>query len=168
MTDGHSAILGVKPQFWDQGQIFVTVRQLRVVDVGPPLWREDGSLLKLLLALAPGTTIFSSAQRPDRISGPPNLLPNGLYLRGKSGWSVKLTNQIQTTTEAKKLWSHTFTPPIRLRGVVLNQSITGQLYFLSSTWGPLSLVNTNEELLGRNGSGSGLGSREYGRRNPLR
>jgi hypothetical protein len=32
---------------------------------------------------------------------------------------------------------------------------------------PLSLLNTAEELLGRS-SGSGLGSREYGRRDPLR
>jgi hypothetical protein len=30
--------------------------------------------------------------------------------------------------------------------------------------GPLSLVNTIEELLGRKSSGSGLGNREYGRR----
>jgi hypothetical protein len=30
--------------------------------------------------------------------------------------------------------------------------------------GPLSLVSTTEELLGRNSSGSGLESREYGRR----
>jgi hypothetical protein len=34
--------------------------------------------------------------------------------------------------------------------------------------GPLSLVSTTEELLGRKSSGSGLGSREYGRRDPLR
>jgi hypothetical protein len=34
--------------------------------------------------------------------------------------------------------------------------------------GPLSLVSTTEELLGRNSSGSGLGSREYGRGDPLR
>jgi hypothetical protein len=33
--------------------------------------------------------------------------------------------------------------------------------------GPLSLVSTIEELLGRNNSGSGQESREYGRRNPL-
>jgi hypothetical protein len=33
--------------------------------------------------------------------------------------------------------------------------------------GPLSLVST-EELLGRNGSGSGLKNREYGRGDPLR
>jgi hypothetical protein len=33
--------------------------------------------------------------------------------------------------------------------------------------GPLSLVSTIEELLGRNSSGSGLESREYGRRDPL-
>jgi hypothetical protein len=30
--------------------------------------------------------------------------------------------------------------------------------------GPLSLVSTNEELLGRKSSGSGLETREYGRR----
>jgi hypothetical protein len=34
--------------------------------------------------------------------------------------------------------------------------------------GPLSLVSTNEELLGRKSSGSGLESREYGRRDPSR
>jgi hypothetical protein len=34
--------------------------------------------------------------------------------------------------------------------------------------GPLSLVSTIEEQLGRNSSGSGLENREYGRRNPLR
>jgi hypothetical protein len=32
--------------------------------------------------------------------------------------------------------------------------------------GPLSLVNTIEDLLGRNSSGSGLENREYGRRDP--
>jgi hypothetical protein len=34
--------------------------------------------------------------------------------------------------------------------------------------GPLSLVSTTEELLGRKSSGSGLENREYGRRNPSR
>jgi hypothetical protein len=34
--------------------------------------------------------------------------------------------------------------------------------------GPLSLVSTTEELLGRNSSGSGLERREYGCGNPLR
>jgi hypothetical protein len=34
--------------------------------------------------------------------------------------------------------------------------------------GPLSLVNTTEELLGRNSSGFGLESREYGRRDSSR
>jgi hypothetical protein len=33
---------------------------------------------------------------------------------------------------------------------------------------PVSLVSTTEELLGRNSSGSGLESREYGRRDPSR
>jgi hypothetical protein len=35
-------------------------------------------------------------------------------------------------------------------------------------WGPLSLVSTTEELLGRKSSGYGLESREYGRRDPSR
>jgi hypothetical protein len=35
-------------------------------------------------------------------------------------------------------------------------------------WGPLSPVSTNEELLGRNSSGSGIETREYGRGDPLR
>jgi hypothetical protein len=34
--------------------------------------------------------------------------------------------------------------------------------------GPLSLMSTSEELLGRNGSGCGLENREYGRREPSR
>jgi hypothetical protein len=34
--------------------------------------------------------------------------------------------------------------------------------------GPLSLVSTTEDLLGRNSSGSGLENREYGRGDPLR
>jgi hypothetical protein len=34
--------------------------------------------------------------------------------------------------------------------------------------GPLSLVSTIEELLGRNSSGCGLENREYGRGDPLR
>jgi hypothetical protein len=34
--------------------------------------------------------------------------------------------------------------------------------------GPLSLVSTIEELLGRKSSGSGLEGREYGRRDPSR
>jgi hypothetical protein len=34
--------------------------------------------------------------------------------------------------------------------------------------GPLSLVSTNEELLGRKSSGSGLEIRQYGRRDPSR
>jgi hypothetical protein len=34
--------------------------------------------------------------------------------------------------------------------------------------GPLSLVSTIEELLGRNSSGSGLENRDHGRGDPLR
>jgi hypothetical protein len=35
-------------------------------------------------------------------------------------------------------------------------------------WGPLSLVSTTEEVLGRNSSGSSLENREYGHGDPLR
>jgi hypothetical protein len=35
-------------------------------------------------------------------------------------------------------------------------------------WGPLSLVSTTEEVLGRKRSGSGLENQEYGRRDPSR
>jgi hypothetical protein len=34
--------------------------------------------------------------------------------------------------------------------------------------GPLSIVSTTKELLGRNSSASGLENREYGRGDPLR
>jgi hypothetical protein len=53
-------------------------------------------------------------------------------------------------------------PEVRVRFPALHD-------FLSSSGlerGPLSLVNTIEELLGRKSSGSGLGSRDYGRRDP--
>jgi hypothetical protein len=35
-------------------------------------------------------------------------------------------------------------------------------------WGPLSVLSTTEETLGKKKNGSGLESREYGRRNPSR
>jgi hypothetical protein len=41
-------------------------------------------------------------------------------------------------------------------------------YIVGLERGPLSLVSTIEELLGRNNSGSGLENREYGRWDPLR
>jgi hypothetical protein len=55
-------------------------------------------------------------------------------------------------------------PEVRVRFPVLPD-------FLRSTWsgtGPLTLVSTIEELLERKSSGSGLESREYGRRDPSR
>jgi hypothetical protein len=48
-------------------------------------------------------------------------------------------------------------------------SIPGAINFLRSSGsgtGPLSLVSTIEELLGRKDSGSGLENRAYGRRDP--
>jgi hypothetical protein len=51
-------------------------------------------------------------------------------------------------------------------------SIPGATIFFrevaSLEWGPLSLMSTIEELLGTKSSGSGLKSREYGRRDPSR
>jgi hypothetical protein len=48
----------------------------------------------------------------------------------------------------------------------LRYHIFGQVVSLER--GPLSLVSTIEELLGRNSSGFGLENREYGRGDPLR
>jgi hypothetical protein len=42
------------------------------------------------------------------------------------------------------------------------------LFVVGLERGPFSLVSTTKELLGRKNSGSGLKSREYGRRDPSR
>jgi hypothetical protein len=47
------------------------------------------------------------------------------------------------------------------------QAVASRYTDCATVAGPLSLVSTTEELLGRNSSGSGLGSREYGCGDPL-
>jgi hypothetical protein len=37
--------LDVKPPSWAQNHIFITVRHLRFLNAGRPLWREDGSVI---------------------------------------------------------------------------------------------------------------------------
>jgi hypothetical protein len=71
------------------------------------------------------------------------------------------------------------TPPDRLCGLVVRVlgyrsggpgSIPGttRKTVVGLEWGPLSLVSTTEELLGRKSSGSCLENRDYGRRDPSR
>jgi hypothetical protein len=58
---------------------------------------------------------------------------------------------------------------VRLCGQVVTDCRRYQIFWVVDLErGPLSLVSTVEELLGRNTSGSGLESQEYGRRHPSR
>jgi hypothetical protein len=70
-----------------------------------------------------------------------------------------------------------FLDPDRFCGLVVGQIQRSRVRFpvlpdfrevVGLERGPLSLVSTTEELLGRKGSGSGLESREYGRGDPSR
>jgi hypothetical protein len=60
-------------------------------------------------------------------------------------------------------------PGYRTRGPVFD-SRRYQIFWevVGLEWGPLSLVSTSEELLGRNSNCSGLENREHGRADPLR
>jgi hypothetical protein len=64
------------------------------------------------------------------------------------------------------LWSEFLAtePEVRVRFPVLPDFLRSS----GSRTGPLSLVSTNEEMLERKSSGSGLENREYGRRDPSR
>jgi hypothetical protein len=67
------------------------------------------------------------------------------------------------------LWSSGRSSWLQIQGSVLD-SRRYQIFWevLDLERGPLSLVSTIEELLGRKSSGSGLDIREYGRRDPSR
>jgi hypothetical protein len=70
-----------------------------------------------------GVRIFSSSLRPGRLWGPSSLLSNvyretlypGVKRPGRED-----DHSPPTSTEVKKMWIYTSTPPIRLHGVVLN------------------------------------------------
>jgi hypothetical protein len=69
-----------------------------------------------------GERFFSSLKRQERLWGELSLLSNGfqgLFLRRKSGWGVKLTTHLHLAPRSKmvKLYLHS---PIRLHGVVLD------------------------------------------------
>jgi hypothetical protein len=60
-----------------------------------------------------GSRIFTSPFRPDRLSGPPNLLYNGyqeLFPGGKVA-GREADHSPPTSAEVKKMWIYTSTPP---------------------------------------------------------
>jgi hypothetical protein len=59
-------------------------------------------------------------------------------------------------------------PGYRFRGPGFDSRCYQIFWVVGLERGPLSLVSTTEELLGRNSSGFGLENREYGRGDPLR
>jgi hypothetical protein len=66
---------------------------------------------------------FSSPPRPDRLWGPPSLLSSGyqgLFLRVVKRPGREADHSPPSSAEFKNAWIYTFTPPIRLHGVVLN------------------------------------------------
>jgi len=44
----------------------------------------------------------------------------GSFPGGKSGRGVRLTTHLHLVLRSKNEWGYTFTPPLRLRGVVLS------------------------------------------------
>jgi hypothetical protein len=83
-----------------------------------------------------GSRIFSSPSCPDRLWGPPNLLPNeyrGFFPRGKAGGrGVKLTTHLKLLPRSRKCGSIHHSP-IRLRGLAQGQLyLTFTLFFHSA------------------------------------
>jgi len=62
-----------------------------------------------------GTGIFSLQQHSHQLWGPLSLLSN--WYQGLSEWSMKLSPT--SNVEVKNTWSFSFTPLIRLHGMVL-------------------------------------------------
>jgi hypothetical protein len=78
-----------------------------------------------------GWEFFSSLPRPERLCGPPSFLSNeyrGLFPWGWSDRGVKLITHLHLVQRSKNEWSYTFTPPIRLHGVVLKAQGKTLLY----------------------------------------
>jgi hypothetical protein len=69
-------------------------------------------------------------------------------------------------TASVVLWSEFLATDLEVR--VRFPALPDFLRSSVSATGPLTLVSTTEELLGRKSGGSGLEIREYGRRDPLR
>jgi len=74
-----------------------------------------------------GWEFFSSPPRPYRLWGLSSLLSNGyqgLFPCGVKRQGHEANHSLPSSAEVKNAWSYTFTPPIRLHGVVPQ----GQLY----------------------------------------
>jgi hypothetical protein len=84
--------------------------------------------------------------------------------------SVYFRRRVPTFSEGGgSLWSDGHIPGNISRGPGFDSRRYQILYeVVGLEWGPLSLVSTTEELLGRDSSGSGLEDREYGRGDQLR
>jgi hypothetical protein len=65
---------------------------------------------------AQGWKFFSSPLRPDRLWGPPTLLPNRYWVLTPGR---KADNSPPSSDEVKNAWRYASTPPIHLHGVVL-------------------------------------------------
>jgi hypothetical protein len=67
-----------------------------------------------------GIFLFTIAYRPSLVpTQPPIQWVSGALSLGVKRWSVKLITYLQLVPKSKNEWSYTFTPPIRLHGVVL-------------------------------------------------
>jgi hypothetical protein len=91
----------------------------KIIDKKPyRKWIRDGSVgiasgfeldnWGIVIQVPVGSRIFFSPRRPDRLWGSPTLLSNGyrlLFLRGQSGWGVKLTTHLQLVPRSRKCGS---------------------------------------------------------------
>jgi hypothetical protein len=75
---------------------------------------------------------------------------------------------ISYSREGAPLWSGGQSSWLHIQRIGFDSQHYHIFWVVGLERGPLSLVRTIEELLGRKSSGSGLESRDYGRRNPSR